>query len=255
MRRIMWIAAMGAALTLGGVAYAVPLSIGFTEVYFGGLSYDAGGANVVTPGTAFYEAVNTNDFLGFQLIGGDGIDNPVVGNFAIYAELAYSDPDGTLAWAMANPDQEYSLEMRLYWLGTLMTGMYGAGDPVANPVFTGLTLDANDIPASDLVASFGEIDEWGYTELATNIWVDFAFDEANYPGLMAISVVMQDYPFPAEIASVNGYFNASLNSPILLDSQRSGVVGAPVPEPVSIVMLGMLGAGMFGARKLRRLRK
>jgi hypothetical protein len=47
---------------------------------------------------------------------------------------------------------------------------------------------------------------------------------------------------------VYNYLDQSLPSMLLIDN----VVATPVPEPFSMMMLGCLGAGMLGARKLRR---
>ncbi len=41
---------------------------------------------------------------------GDGIDNPVTGNFAFFGVFEYSDPDNVFAWAQANGDTPLAIE-------------------------------------------------------------------------------------------------------------------------------------------------
>jgi len=72
---------------------SVQADLTWSEIVFdamveGAASYDSGGANVVASGSAFYETI-TGSYLGTQLIGGDGINLEVAGNFAMYGVVTH----------------------------------------------------------------------------------------------------------------------------------------------------------------------
>ena len=119
MKKSITIAFLAGMICLCGVVQAGESlewkQIDFTQILGGGISYDAGGGNVVKSGTAFHNAVTAaGNPVSFQKIGGDGVNNPVTGNFAMFGAFKYSDTDNVLPWIMSNANTQLAFEFRAW---------------------------------------------------------------------------------------------------------------------------------------------
>ncbi|MBN2560314.1 MAG: hypothetical protein JXQ75_05230 [Phycisphaerae bacterium] len=213
--------------------------IPFTGIDHGAVSYKSDPlANVVVSGTSFYDTLTGDGYLGVQSIGGDGIDNPVSGNFAVYGVFQYSDPDNILGLLESNPNTPFALEIAAH---TLQFSTGGADY---------YHLDAKDMAGTDyLKATLADLSQWGYTDIADaeNIWLDFTIQKGDdNTGVIVLSVV-------AENAVLHGDafpdFDALVGTGVL-DGQTanwvaSGLHVAMVPVP-GAVLLGLLGLGAAG---------
>jgi len=93
----------------------------------------------------------------------------------------------------------------------------------------------------------------------TDNLVDFDYDHPLQV-LVAAWLVAGDFGTAEFVASMDGYFYHGMGGPVQNADANTWTFSAndedegppPVPEPVSMVMLGCLGAGMMGARRLRR---
>lgn len=217
--------------------------VGFDKLLKGAVSYHAGGDNVVVSGTAFYNAIGSDSYLGTQLIGGDGIDLEVAGNFGVYGVFEYTDNDSVLGWAATNADTLLAIEIRARDL-QFDTDGDGGMDFVDN-----YKLDAADVAETWLTATFAELGEWGYTEIADGVWMDIAVDSGN--GVAALSIVIEDFTLHGGASNLEAALLAGdLGGPVPGHYVGSGIRIAPVPVP-GAVLLGFLGLGT-ACRFLRR---
>jgi hypothetical protein len=220
-------------LVLCGSAQAITWTqADFTHLVEGGFSYSASGENVVTAGSAFNDAIGVNDYLGTQIIGGDGEETTVEGNFAMYGLFQYDDSEGALELAADNPDSPLALEFRA-WGVEYATG---GGE--------NFTLNAVDMPGVDyLTSTFNELGTWGYSEVAPGIWVDIALSEAN-PGYVAMAVVIENFiawPGDIDTALVAGALTGPYQEEGDPYTPGSGIRVAIVPEPATLALLGLGG--------------
>jgi hypothetical protein len=234
MKKLIAICTLAALLTISATANAaldwhfVP----FDSVIGGALSYDAAGNNVVVDGSAFKTALG--DTLSTQKIGGDGINNPVTGNFAFFGGFNYTDNDNVFAWAQSIMDTPLAIEIGAHTLN------FGA--------FTDyFALDARDMEGVDyLTASFAQMAEWGCTEIAPDIWMDIAVDTVN--SQVAISIVIDGFYDLGE-NNIDTYIIAGdLDGEIPGQWRASGIYLAPIPEPATIALLAF-GSLAFIKRK------
>lgn len=244
MRTFMVFCVVAVVALVGSQAWATTWQmVGFDSVDHGAVSYDAGGGNVVVPGSAFYTGIGADHILGTQVVGGDGIDLEVMGNFAVYAVVNYSDPDGVFAWAATHPNVPFDLEMRMEGLQVLTTSL---GTLVDNWRL------GDDGPA--LVTSFAELGEWGYVELAPGVWMDIAVDQVAFPGKAAISVVLDGFQLhDGAVPSFDGVLIAGdLGGPVPGYKVGSGMRINAVPEPITLLGVGLAITGL--GRYVRRRR-
>lgn len=214
----------------------------FNYVYAGGLSYDPTGGNVVTDTSMFKTSMSAGHVpLSTQKIGGDGVDNPVTGNFAFWGTFAYTDNYGVLGWAAAHPNTPLALEIGAHPLNFI--------DPVSEFEFSNyFALDAR--PTTNyLKASYAELGAWGCTEIGNGIWMDIVV-APNSPttGTVAISIVMQDFdlgPTALEVKVKSGPLDGEIGN-----WRASGMRIAPIPAP-GAAALGFLGLGIIGWFKRR----
>ena len=204
----------------------------FTYLVEGGFSYSANGDNVVAAGSAFNNAIAVNDYLGTQIIGGDGINETVQGNFAMYGLFQYDDSEGALGLAAGNPDSPLAMEFRA-WGVEYETG--GAEN---------FTLNAVDMPGVDyLTSTFNELGTWGYSQVAPGIWVDLALSEDN-PGYVAMAIVIEQFILwgnDIDTALVPGALTGPYQEVGDPYTPGSGIRVAIVPEPATMVLLGLGG--------------
>jgi len=209
--------------------------VSFDRVIGGALSYDATGDDVVgNASSAFRTAMGST--LSVQKIGGDGVSNPVSGNFAFFGAFKYTDNDNVFGWAQSIPNTTLAIEIGAHTLN------------FDNDMSTYFALDARDMVGTDyLTATFAELGAWGCTEIGKDIWMDIAVDTTNK--VVAISVVIDGF-------NLGG---ADLDTAVLagaLDGQTSvwrasGMRLAVVPVPGAVI-LGSIGAGLVGWMKRRR---
>jgi hypothetical protein len=225
-------------LCLAGTAMATATAwqqIDFTCLASGAVSFDASGDNVVVAGSAFYNKITSDKVLGTQLNGGDGIDVEVAGNFAMYGVFSYSDSTSVLPWLMANANTLMAYEFRAWGVK-----MDFNGDNISD-LTENFTLNATGMPGVDyLKATFGQMSQWGYTELAPGVFVDIAVVNSS---CAALSVVIDGFTHAGWTD-----FNANLLMSLPLQGPSSNTPGSGVrvmaiPEPatMSILALGALG--------------
>jgi hypothetical protein len=210
--------------------------VDFTNIYGGAVSYDASGDNVVVAGTAFYEKIRSDGYLGTQLNGGDGIDLEVAGNFAMYVTVHYSDAANVLGQVLSNANTMMAYEFRT-WGVNLDFNNDGKSDYTES-----FTLNATDMPGVDyLKATYSEIDKWGYTQIAPGVWMDLALDTANNNA--ALSIVING--FTGKWGDVNALaLPGALQGYTPGVTPGSGIRVMEIPEPatMSILALGALAA-------------
>ena len=243
---LMW-SALLAICVLSGSAYAdlAWQSVSLDSVITGAVSYDASGDNVVVAGSAF--TIGMGSTLSTQKIGGDGINNPVTGNFAVYAVFNYTDNAGVLAWAQANADTPLAIEVLAHTLS------FDFNNDSLSDYDDYFALDGRDIPGY-LTATFNELGAWGCTEIADGIWMDIAVAAASATnGQVAISVIFENMDFGS----------SDLNATILsggLDGEIPGqwrassfrVAAVPVPGAVLLAGIGFSAAGGCLRRRKQR---
>jgi len=212
--------------------------VDFTCLASGAVSFDASGDNVVVPGTAFYNKIRSDGFLGTQLNGGDGINVEVAGNFAMYGVFSYNDSDSVLPWLMANTNTLMAYEFRAWGVK-----MDFNGDNIAD-MTENFTLNAVDIPGIDyLKATFAQMSQWGYTELAPGIFVDIAISGS----CAALSVVIDGFTHTGW-TDFNAYLLTSVLQGPSQNTPGSGVRVMAIPEPMTICLLGFGALSLFGRK-------
>lgn len=217
------------------------------SVLGGGMSYDASGDNVVVDGSAFKTAISAaGNPVSTQEVGGDGINNPVTGNFAFFGVFTYTDGDGLLDWATAHPDTPFAMELGAH---TLSFDFNGDGTSDYDEYFA---LDARDMDDTDyLKASFAELADWGCTEIAEGYWMDIWLGEVQSESVIAISVIIENFDLgignnDLQAALLPGLLNQNYDPSVW---RESAFAIAPIPAPGAIFLAG-LGVSLVGV--LRR---
>jgi hypothetical protein len=212
----------------------------------GAFSYNKDYANVVVSGTAFYDTIHgTGSYLGTQLIGGDGQNVEVAGNFAMYGLFTYTDAGSILGKAMSNPSQQLGFEIVANGL-QIDFNRDGTVDTTDR-----FALDAHGVEEIDfLKATFAELTGHGYTELAPGVWFDLAVGYDVPDGQVAMSIVINGFQ-NAGFNTVCGMYgvnelNADIAAGNLLPGtpghvRDSGIFVAEVPEPTTMALLGLGG--------------
>ncbi|MBN2024329.1 MAG: hypothetical protein JW809_16220 [Pirellulales bacterium] len=261
MRKVLVLLAVAAIALVccDNAARAAYQKIEFDTLLGGGLSYDQSGADVVANAAGAYrQAVSASgDLTSLQQIGGDGIHNPISGNFAMFGIFHYEDPTDVLGWGASNPTTPFALEVRAWGVGLdANIDQYGQPDPLDGEFDfpESFTLNAIDMPDVDyLSATFAQLGAWGNTDVTqgqgdVRVWMDITL----LPGqLAALSVVIDGFAtdnWPS--VEANLLFGA-------LQGYTPGVTPgsgfyAAVPEPTALLIwtvLGALGAVVFARRK------
>lgn len=206
----------------------------FDSVLGGAISYDASGDDVVSDSSsAFRTALGST--LSLQKIGGDGNNDPVSGNFAFFGGFSYTDKDDVFAWAQGIATTPLAIELGAHTLHFTN----GQSDYFA--------LDARDMPGvAYLTASFADLGAWGCTEIAPNIWMDIAVDTANSQvalSIVADGFVLDDYP------DIDTFIQTGTLDGKTTMWRASGISVAVVPEPATMILLGL---GGLLCRKFKR---
>lgn len=242
------ICVLSVACMVAGTSMAEPtwMYASLDSVLGGGLSYDASGGNVVTGGSAFNTAISAyGNPVSTQEVGGDGIDNPVTGNFAFFGMFTYTDNDGVLNWATAHPDTPLAIEINAH---TLFFDFNGDGVSDYDDYFA---LDARDMDDTDyLKASFAELADWGCTEIAEGIWLDVWLGQVNSQNLIAISVIMENVDF-GDTSLQGSLLAGGLDLDGNPNWRDSAFAVAPIPAPGAILLAG-LGVSMVGVLRRKR---
>jgi hypothetical protein len=220
--------------------------IDLNTIIDGAVCYDSSGGNVVVSGTAFYEAIDNGGYLGTQLIGGDGEGTEVAGNLAVYGLFTYTDASNFLSWGAANSTASLGLEIVANEL-LIDADLDGDCDLTDRYV-----LDAGDTAADYLTATFAELAQWGYTEIAEGIWADIAVGGEVPAGQIAVSVVIENYTnenwADAGITALNADFLAATLGEGTPGVRRdSGITVTVIPEPATLALLTL--GGLFLRRK------
>jgi hypothetical protein len=279
MKRFMIVLCVAAAvvgLAVSSVANAaIKLNAEFPTIVKGGLSYDKSGHNVVVAGSAFWDAIEVDNYLG------QGESQGVDGNFAFYAVCTYNDSQGALAFAMANPNTPLDLEIRIHGMG-FDTSSPRDGVVEFRDNFT-FNIDNNvgGDPLNDVgfPVTFAQLAAVGYVDLAPyyqayyggplfeHVWADIALgDTAGVPiGQVALSVVFKNYSYSGDAIPLrNGDVEANVVAGNLWTNWTTNEYGSgsynqsgarvATPEPASMAVWGLLGLIVAGCGLWRRRR-
>ncbi len=219
--------------------------VDFDSLLSGAVSYDPTGGNVVVSGRAFYETIRGDGWLGTQLIGGDGDNEEVAGNFAMYGVFHYNDADNVLGWVMSNPAALLAFEIR-----ARNVQLDFDGDALTD-FAEHFTLNATGMPGVDyLKATFADMSQWGYTALAPGVMFDIALDTNNK--YAALSIVIDglsndgwDTYFPDGFDAI--LLSGTLQGPSQ-SSPGSGIRIGVVPEPTTMGLLALGGLALSRRR-------
>ena len=212
----------------------------------GAVSYDVSGDNVVVSGTAFYNTIHSGGYLGTQLVGDDGIDLEVEGNFAMYGVFQYTDMDNVLGWLTVNANTPMAYEIKAYGVNLDFTGD-GVADYTETFMLTGEGTNY-------LTATFADLGQWGYTQMAPGVLMDIVVLDSTHA---ALSIVIDDFSNATwdAVFGVAGGFNASLLPGALGGANEtthgSGIRVMAVPVPGAI-LLGGIGVSLVGWLRRRR---
>ncbi len=220
----------------------------------GAVSYDKNNGNVVVSGTAFYDTIHADgSYLGTQLVGGDGIDLEVEGNFAMYGLFTYTDAANVLCSAASNPSQMLAFEIVA---NDLKIDLDSDGN---EDLVDRYALDTHDVEEIDfLKATFAELGNWGYTELAPGVWFDLAIQGDVPAGQIAMSIVIAGFQNDGFDALCAAYEMDVINASLLpcelgegLAGVRrdSGVFVAEIPEPATMSLLALSGLAVIRKRR------
>ncbi len=237
MKRLMTICLAAAMIAVFSQAAMADLDwkfVSFDSVIGGGFTYDASGDDVISNSNSAFKTA-MGDTLSVQQIGGDGENNPVTGNFAFFAAMNYTDNDNVFGWAQNIATTPLAIEICAHTL------------VFSNKMEDYFALDARDMPNVDyLTASLAELGLWGCTELADDIWMDIAVDPINKR--VAISIVMDQF-FLQNAPDIDTYLEAGNLDGQTQSWRASGIYLAAVPEPATMVLLGI---GGLLVRKFRK---
>lgn len=219
-------------------------SVVFDSLAHGAFSYDASGDNVVVAGTAFYDAIRADGYLGTQLVGNDGNNVEVAGNFAMYGVFHYVASDDVISWLASNINNLLAFEVRAWGVNVDLNG-----DNISD-LTENFTLDAKGMPGF-LTATLPELAAWGYTELAPGIWADIAVGPNNN-NYAALSIVIDGFTTD-NWGDVDATLLAGdLQGYTAGQTPGSGVRMAALPEPTAVLVWSALGVLAVAAGCWRR---
>jgi len=240
------------AATVPVGATTVWQNVGFDTLWDGAISYDDNGGNVVVPGTAFYDKVHYDPYLGTPT---------APGNIGVYGVVEYSDPHNVLGWAASHPTTPFGLEFRLQ----IDVPAFDTDADLNADFSDHFKLVGTDVGVAALTTTFAELAAPGYVELIPNIvWMDLALDSTNYPGKAAFALVLNGFQNTSgwtldNSGMLNGLVVPSstgvpLGGPVPNNLVGSGLlVGHAIPEPMTMACLFMGVTGLAGYIRKRRM--
>ncbi|MFA5252103.1 MAG: PEP-CTERM sorting domain-containing protein [Phycisphaerae bacterium] len=211
----------------------------------GAVSYDEEGHNVVVSGRAFYDKINCDGYLGTQLVGGDGINVEVAGNFAMYGVFEYTDTDNVLGWLTSNATTPMAYEIKAYGVNLDLDydGYDGTSDFIETFKLTGEGTNY-------LTATFADLGQWGYTQMAPGVLMDIAVLDGTHA---ALSVVIDGFSNDTWNAAFEDGFNAYLLPGDLGGADEtthgSGIRVMEIPEPATMCLLGLGALSLIRRKK------